>query len=128
MVAGRLKLAIHHLRINKETNFLVRNCDLTKSIDGQQTVLKGKHVSICIQNKCGKFWGFNSKTPLAAPLALSQCDSTFQLSLYFDRLSQCCIKMSQSIKILHATVWHKIVTTCSQNLLYVTSVTKIKKC
>ncbi len=68
-------------------------------------------------------------TSLITTLALSHCDNlSFQIVtiLYFGRQSQCSIKMSQSGKIKYATMWQKIVPSCNQNLLYVTSVTKKK--
>ncbi len=75
-----------------------------------------------------KVYEVEPQTILATLLVLSHCDNLFfqiLTMLYIGIQSQCSIKMLQSGKILHATMWRKIVTACSQNLLYVTSATKM---
>ncbi len=67
--------------------------------------------------------------PRATTLALSNCNNLYfkiVTILYIARDSHnVALKFHEVAKSLHATMWQKIVTTCSQNSLYVASVTKM---
>ncbi len=59
------------------------------------------------------------------PILTSLCSSIKMSLSGIMKYVKCGRKWSQRCKIMRATMWQKIVTTCSQNLLYVTSVTKM---
>ncbi len=70
--------------------------------------MRRKHVLVCVQNKIGKFRWLHWHCHI-----VTICP--FKLSQYYTLADRhnVALKCHKMAKILHATMWRKIVTTCS---------------